>query len=91
MYLEQEFVNQDFSISGLYLLVLETMNTHFAESYWLRIFTGGSFVVGLPDVAARIFCKLFFIYIPVGIDRIPYDGEMKEICIALEQLSCFLD
>lgn len=73
------------------MLAVETMESLYPEPHWFKIFTNGSYSPNQPNAGAGVFCSLFAFYIPVGTESTAYNGKITVICVAVEQLLCFLD
>jgi hypothetical protein len=68
-------------------VTLEEINTKFSKPGWLRIYTDGSKIAKSKNAGAGIYSKLFSQHIIVGTNNSAFDGEVKAIEMALNNLS----
>ncbi|XP_035205178.1 uncharacterized protein LOC118180158 [Stegodyphus dumicola] len=68
-------------------IVSETIEQRFPAEEWIHVYTDGSLTDKIHWAGAGGFSKLFSLYIPVGAYSIYFDGELKAIHVALQQLS----
>jgi hypothetical protein len=68
-------------------LTLEEINTKFPEPEWLRIYTDGSKITKSENAGAGIYSKLLSQYVTVGTNNSAFDGEVKALEVALNNLS----
>ncbi|XP_035225309.1 uncharacterized protein LOC118197864 [Stegodyphus dumicola] len=80
----------DLCPTALRAIALETTNTRYHHTEWLHIYNDGSLSDFSQGAGAGIFCDLFPFYVHVGSHTTHFDGEVKAIHLALQQLSaCF--
>jgi hypothetical protein len=65
----------------LKLTALEMIDLHYPEKDWLR-----AYIDGAQKVKAGVHCKLFLKYATVSVNKSNFDGEIKVISLALQQL-----
>ena len=68
---------------------LETINTLYPNHKWLHVYTDGSYISDDMNVGAGVSCELFSFYAAAGKFRSAFDGEVKAINMALQQLNYF--
>ena len=65
---------------------LETIHIRYPAKVWLHIYTDGSQIEKSGLTGAGIHSELFSIYFTLGTNHVSFDGEIKAITIALQQL-----
>ncbi|XP_035212321.1 uncharacterized protein LOC118186350 [Stegodyphus dumicola] len=68
-------------------VALETIEQRFPAEEWIHAYTDGSLTDRIQGAGTGVFSKLFSFYIPVGAYFTNFDGELKAIHVALQQLS----
>ncbi|XP_035213477.1 uncharacterized protein LOC118187377 [Stegodyphus dumicola] len=68
-------------------IALETIEQRFPAEEWIHVYTDGSLTDRIQGPEAGAFSKLFSFYIPVGAYSTHFDGELKAIHVAAQQLS----
>ncbi|GFY12745.1 uncharacterized protein LOC103524116 [Trichonephila clavipes] len=78
---------RDLSPTALHAIALETINTRFPPEEWLHIYTDGSLLDFAQGAGIGVFSHLFSFYLHAGPLTTHFDGEVKAIHIALQQLA----
>lgn len=84
--LTEHYKKKDTPPDILRYAALSTMNEKYPEDEWLRVYTDGSHIEETGETGAGVYSKLFAQYAPVGKNRTNFDGELKAIYLALQQL-----
>ena len=77
---------QDAPPTILHQMALATINERYPQDEYLRIYTDGSLIGKHGKAGAGVHCELFSHYISVGENKTSFDGEIKAIHMALQQL-----
>ena len=77
---------QDAPSTILHQMALATINERYPQDEYLRIYTDGWLIGKHGKAGAGVHCKLFSHYISVGENKTSFDGEIKAIHMALQQL-----
>ncbi|XP_035214961.1 uncharacterized protein LOC118188593 [Stegodyphus dumicola] len=85
--LEMKVDKKEMSPEQIRTIALETIEQRFPAEEWIHVYTNGSLTNRIQRAGAGVFSKLFSFYIPVGPYSTHFDGEMKAIHVALQQLS----
>ncbi|XP_035211029.1 uncharacterized protein LOC118185299 [Stegodyphus dumicola] len=67
-------------------IALETIEQRFPAEEWIHVYMDGSLTDRIQGAGAGGFSKLFSFYIPVGAYSTHFDGELKDIHVALQTI-----
>ncbi|XP_035213545.1 uncharacterized protein LOC118187438 [Stegodyphus dumicola] len=85
--LEMKVDKKEMSPEQLRTIAFETIKQRFPVEEWIHVYTDGCLTDRIQVAGAGVFSKLFSFYIPVGGYSTHFDGELKAIHVALQQLS----
>ncbi|XP_035213455.1 uncharacterized protein LOC118187361 [Stegodyphus dumicola] len=85
--LEMKVDKKEMSPEQIRTIALETTEQRFLAEEWIYVYTDGSLTDRIQEAGAGVYGKLFSFYIPVKDSSTHFDGELKAIHLALQQLS----